>query len=95
MASVESRFRVRKIGQKHYELDVRGLVCPYPQLLVTRTLGNLASDEVLEVILDNPPSVRDIPTSLEEKGYEVVISRPNGLAWKMIIQTKRSQERSS
>jgi len=92
MADMESKFRMRKIGKKRYELDARGLVCPYPQLLVTGTLGNLFPDDVLELILDNPPSVRDIPPSLEEKGYEVKIFRLNGFVWKMEIQTKENPE---
>ncbi len=92
MASVESKFRLRKISQKRYELDVCGLVCPYPQILVARTLENLSSDEVLEVILDNPPSVRDIPSSLEKKGYEVETLPLDSSSWKMIIKTKQSFE---
>jgi len=90
MVSAESRFQPRKINEKRYELNIRGLVCPYPQLLVTRTLSKLSSDDVLEVILDNPPSVRDIPPSLKEKGYKVSdVSRLNGSTWKIVVQIKK------
>jgi len=90
MASMEGKFQVRKIDEKHYELDVRGLTCPYPQLLVTRTLSNLSSDDVLEVILDNPPSARDIPPALEERRYKVLdVSRLDSSTWKIAIQGKK------
>jgi len=90
MMSMVGKFQVRKIDEKRYELDARGLVCPYPQLLVTRALSNLSLDDVLEVILDNPPSVRDIPPSLKEKGYEVLdVSQLDSSMWKIVVQTRK------
>jgi len=90
VVSAEGRFQPQKIGEKHYKLDVCGLVCPYPQLLAARTLSNLSFDDVLEVILDNPPSVRDIPPALEERGYKVLdVSRLDGSTWKIMVQTKK------
>ncbi|NIM46465.1 MAG: hypothetical protein GTO54_12745, partial [Nitrososphaeria archaeon] len=59
------------MDEKRYSLDVRGGVCPYPQLLTTRTLSQLNTGDTLEVTLDNPPSVKDIPPALEKKGYKV------------------------
>lgn len=89
MASKENKFQVQKTGEKSYKLDVRGLVCPYPQLLVTRALNNLSTDDALEVILDNPPSVRDIPPVIERKGYKVDISLVDSSSWKIRVQTKK------
>ena len=84
----KDKIKVEKVDEGLYRLDVRGLVCPYPQLLVTRTLSNLSPNEKLEVILDNPPSVRDIPPTLEGRGYKVSIIRLDGATWKIIIQTQ-------
>jgi len=84
---MEKRFNLQKIGEKRYSLDVRGQVCPYPQLLTLRALESLSSGDVLEVILDNPPSVRDIPPALREKGCEVVdVSNVDRGAWKIVAQ---------
>jgi TusA-related sulfurtransferase len=80
-------FKVEKAGEGLYKLDVRGLVCPYPQLLVTRALSNLSSNDLLEVTIDNPPSLRDIPPILEGMGYKVDIIRIDGATWKMLIQS--------
>jgi len=77
------------MDENRYELDVRGLVCPYPQLIVTRILNTLSSGDTLEVILNNPPSVRDIPPALEEKGYRVSVSRLDGSTWKLVVQAKK------
>ncbi len=54
MASAKNKFQVQKIDEKLFTLDVRGLTCPYPQLLVMRSLSNLSLSDVLEVILDDP-----------------------------------------
>ncbi|MEM3506729.1 MAG: hypothetical protein QW589_01315 [Candidatus Bathyarchaeia archaeon] len=36
------RFKLEKVSEGFYKLDVRGLVCPYSQLLVTRALSNIS-----------------------------------------------------
>ena len=63
------RIEVQRIGEGRYSLDVRGQVCPYPELLTLRALQNLSSGDILEVILDNPPSIRDIAIVIEKRGY--------------------------
>jgi len=84
-----NKIKVEKVDKGLYRLDVRGLVCPYPQLLVTRALSSLSPNETLEVILDNPPSVRDIPPVLEGRGYKTNIIRLDSTTWKIIIQTHK------
>jgi len=89
MASLKEKSQLRKIDEKKYALDVRGLACPYPQILVLAAMSNLSPDEVLEVILDNPPSVRDIPPALRERGYRILdLSRSNSSTWKIIVQSQ-------
>jgi tRNA 2-thiouridine synthesizing protein A len=68
---MESRFKLQKTGARRYLLDVRGLVCPYPELLTTRALKSLSPGDTLEIVVDNPPSVRDVPITLKERGYKV------------------------
>lgn len=81
------RADIQKIDERSYSLDVRGHVCPYPELLTLRALQSLSSGDVLEVILDNPPSVRDIPIAIEKRGYGKpdVLSADKG-TWKIIIR---------
>jgi TusA-related sulfurtransferase len=77
---------IQKIGKKRHSLDVRGLVCPYPQILTLRALNNISSEGILEVILDNPPSVRDIPSALKVKKYDVEVSDVAKGTWKIIVK---------
>ncbi len=84
---MKDRYTLKKTGVKRYTIDVSGGVCPFPQLLTLRALSQLGSGDILEVKLDNPPSVKDIPPALEKKGYKVseVSSVDKGI-WKIIIQ---------
>ncbi|MBW2065422.1 MAG: sulfurtransferase TusA family protein [Deltaproteobacteria bacterium] len=89
---MERKFEPRKIEENRYELDVRGLVCPYPQLLVLKALNKIPSGNLLEVMIDNPPSVRNIPAALEENGCKVEgISSLKRTEWKIVIRNKKQK----
>jgi tRNA 2-thiouridine synthesizing protein A len=84
---MESSFRLQKVGERRYLLDVRGQVCPYPELLTLRAVKSLSSGDILEVVTDNPPSVRDVPLTLKERGYKV--DEPTSLergGWKLTVK---------
>jgi len=82
---------MKKIDENYYELDVRGMICPFPQVLVSKALKILTIDEKLEVFIDNPPSVREIPLSIEKKGYKVKRTKVDENNWKLIVETKQRQ----
>lgn len=83
----ESKIILKKIEDNLYELDVRGMVCPFPQILIAKALENLAEKDILEVFIDNPPSVRDIPPALERKGYNTDIVKIDKINSKFVIQS--------
>lgn len=63
------------------------MVCPYPELLTMRALRSLSLGDTLEILVDNPPSVRDVPQSVREKGYKV--DEPAALekgGWKLTVK---------
>ncbi len=84
-----NQIKLQKIDDNLYELDVRGLVCPFPQVMVTRALVDMEEEEVLEVIIDNPPSIRDIPLALERKGYKSEVIKVDKITSKIVIQAKK------
>ncbi len=86
---MSNNYNPQEISQNHYKLDVKGLTCPYPQVLVTRALDQLSPEDTLEVVLNNPPSARDIPPALRDRGYEA--SDAEALeqnTWKIIVKKK-------
>lgn len=87
MSGLTNRNKIQKTGDGNFSIDVTGLACPYPQLFALNALTQIPSGAKLEVLLDNPPSVRDIPPALEQKGYKIIdISRTEGSKWKITIQ---------
>jgi TusA-related sulfurtransferase len=89
MSRVLDRNKVQEIADKHYTIDVKGLTCPYPELMVMGAIDKLSSGAVLEITLDNPPSVRDIPRIYEKKGHKILeVSKTDRTEWKITLQKK-------
>lgn len=55
-----------------YELDVKGYVCPHPQIYTKKALSKIQSGEFIDVIFDNPSSGESIATMCENEGDEIV-----------------------
>jgi tRNA 2-thiouridine synthesizing protein A len=48
-----------------YVVDCMGAMCPRPQLLTMKILGQVGAGEVIEVISDNPAAVESFPALAE------------------------------
>ncbi|KXB03063.1 hypothetical protein AKJ45_02670 [candidate division MSBL1 archaeon SCGC-AAA261F19] len=60
-----------KASEDKKTIDATGYVCPYPAMLTLDALKELPAGGVLEVTVDNPPSVENISHKVESKGYKV------------------------
>ncbi|MBO3798418.1 MAG: sulfurtransferase TusA family protein [Thermoproteota archaeon] len=85
----KDKLRIEKVEERLYRIDARGLVCPYPQLLIVRAISSLSPGDVLEVLVDNPPSVKDIPSILEERGHMVDVVQLDSVTWKMLVHIRK------
>jgi tRNA 2-thiouridine synthesizing protein A len=74
-------------SRKVHVLDLRGYVCPYPQLATVRAIKSLPRGSVLEVITDNPPSCENVPAVARREGgvVEGVYEVEPGV-WKIVIK---------
>ena len=70
------KFEKREDGV--YVLDVKGYVCPHPQIYTKKALSKVSSGDVLEVIFDNPSSGESIATMCENTGDEIVNKQQDG-----------------
>lgn len=55
-----------------YVLDVKGYVCPHPQIYTKKALEKVHSGDVLEVVFDNPSSAESVSAMCESVGNEIV-----------------------
>jgi len=70
-------------------LDVRGEVCPYPDVKTQKKVKNMKSGEILEVLVDYPLSAERIPRSMEKAGHEILKVEKTGTSeWRMLIKIK-------
>jgi TusA-related sulfurtransferase len=53
-------------------LDLRGVKCPLNWAHAKVRLERMAPGETLELTLDDPRGVRDIPRAAEAEGYSIV-----------------------
>lgn len=64
--------RFEKKAEGRYLLDVKGYVCPHPQIYTKKALQKLQQGEILEVIFDNPSSGESIATMCDNTDDEII-----------------------
>ena len=67
-------------------LDLRGLKCPLNWAHAKVRLEQISRGEVLELLIDDPRGVHDIPRAAEAEGYAVIDIIPAGSAWRLRIE---------
>ena len=68
-------------------LDVRGKICPYPDMNTMTTLKKMAKGEVLEVLLDYPLSIERIPRGLKKQKHKLLTTEQlDGPEHRMLIE---------
>lgn len=66
--------------------DLRGVKCPLSWARAKVRLESLAVGTALELILDDPKGVRDIPRAAEAEGYAVTEVRRQADGWYLRIE---------
>lgn len=68
-------------------LDVRGEICPYPDVNTMTTLKKMKKGEILEVLVDYPMSVERIPRNVKKGGHKVLaVEQVNGPNHRILIE---------
>ena len=68
-------------------LDVRGEICPYPDVNSMTTLKQMNKGEILEILADYPLSVERIPRSAKKWGHKVLkIEKLDGPNRRLLIE---------
>lgn len=68
-------------------LDVRGEICPYPDVNTMTTLKKMKKGEVLEVLVDYPMSVERIPRNVKKGGHKLLaVEQVDGPNHRILIE---------
>jgi len=69
-------------------LDCRGDACPMPLLKTKKTMANLASGEILEIVGTDPGSKNDLPSWAARTGNTYLGVEEDGDLFRFYLQKK-------
>lgn len=70
--------KFEKLSDDRFMLDVKGYVCPHPQIYTKKALAKIESGDHLEVVFDNPSSGESIAAMCDITGDEIVDRKQEG-----------------
>ena len=59
---------LKRIEERTYKPDLRGYVCPYPQMYTPQALPKLPKGSVPKVLIDNQPSIESTKSAAQKGG---------------------------
>jgi tRNA 2-thiouridine synthesizing protein A len=68
------------------KLDVRGEICPYPQVKTVAALKKLTPTDQLEVLTDHPPALETVPAQAARLGYVAEIEAVGTAEWRIMLR---------
>lgn len=55
-----------------YELDIKGYVCPHPLIHFKKSIEQMKSEEIVDVIFDNPGSLQTIGMLCRKDKHQIL-----------------------
>jgi tRNA 2-thiouridine synthesizing protein A len=74
-----------RIGEKAFELDLRGWMCPLPKYVLEMILPKLNPDEKIDLLVDCPGAITDIPDDAAKADWETQVTQIANGEWKIAI----------
>lgn len=78
--------KLKKKESGSYELDVRGYVCPHPQLYTKKSMEKIKPGDQLEVVFDNPSSAETISALADKEGHKILERNTEGGTFRFKLQ---------
>jgi len=73
-----------------FELDLRGVICPYNFVKTKLKLETLEQGQVLSVLLDDGDPIRNVPRSVQNEGHTVLSQERVDQAYRVLIRREES-----
>ena len=67
-------------------LDLRGIKCPLNWAHAKVRLETMRGGEIIELLIDDPRGVRDIPRAAEAEGYSIIEVKDLSAEWRLTIE---------
>lgn len=86
---IESKGSVEKPAEQTRVIDLRGVACPLNFVKAKIELEKVGVGDVLEVLLDEGESVRNVPASFSNQGQEVIEVKGTGDHYRVKVRRKK------
>ena len=71
-------------------LDVKGEVCPFPWVKAKKAIKKLRVGQVLRIVGDHGPALKNIPHNFTDEGQSVLKAEPiDGIEWEIIVRKEK------
>lgn len=82
------RFKAIKVSENHFEVDMRGWVCPYPKYAVIGLIEKMPEASQMDLLVDCPSAPEDLPHEVQKSNKAVVsgITLISEGEWRVSIQ---------
>ena len=71
-------------------LDVKGEVCPFPWVKAKKSLNKLQVGQVLRIVGDHGPALKNIPRNFADEGQTVLKAERTGeLDWEIVVRREK------
>ncbi|MCP4581446.1 MAG: sulfurtransferase TusA family protein [candidate division Zixibacteria bacterium] len=80
-----NKLKAIRIGDKAFELDLRGWICPFPKYVLEFTLPKLNLGDRLDLLVDCPGAITDIPDDASKANCETEVTQIGNGEWKIAI----------
>ncbi len=76
------------------KVDLRGNVCPYNYILAKQHLAKLGDGDILQIHVDDPTAVEQVPRAMEADGQRVLdVKKAGEHEWQIVIQKRVNRTR--
>jgi len=80
------KIKTIKVGDRNYQVDMGGWMCPYPKYAVESLIRKLEDNNRMDMLVDCPSAPDDVPKVVKAMGYKVPeVSHIGNGEWRIVI----------
>lgn len=72
----------------NHKLDLSGVPCPINFVKTKLKLEEIATGDILEVVLDDGEPIANVPRAVKDEGHKVLKVEPEGKGFRLLIERK-------
>lgn len=80
------KIKTIKLGDRHYQVDMRGWMCPYPKYAVESLIRKIEDQNRMDMLVDCPSAPQDVSKVVKAMGCKVPeVNQIGNGEWRIVI----------